>query len=344
MRRAFILLGMVLGLLAASTASAADVVKTRDSKVEGMVTATSPTEVTVSQNGTTKAVPVNEIEWITFDEEPTPLQRARTDVSRGQFEAALKAVDTIKLDEVARDEIKQDIEFLSAISTARLALQGEVEFSEAEKLLTAFLSAHPKSYHQLEASEVLGELLMAAGQFAKARECYERVGKAPWPEYKLRAAVAVGQILLAEKKPQEAMKFFQYVLDSKAEDDQAAAQRSVAALGKARCLADASKPDEAIKIAEEVIAKADAEDAELLGRAYLVLGIAQRKAGRSQDALYALLHVDAMYSVNRETHAEALYHLVGVWSEVKKPGRSDEARRTLAEEFGDTRWAEAIKQ
>ena len=170
MRRAFILLGMVLGLLAASTASAADVVKTRDSKVEGMVTATSPTEVTVSQNGTTKAVPVNEIEWITFDEEPTPLQRARTDVSRGQFEAALKAVDTIKLDEVARDEIKQDIEFLSAISTARLALQGEVEFSEAEKLLTAFLSAHPKSYHQLEASEVLGELLMAAGQFAKARE------------------------------------------------------------------------------------------------------------------------------------------------------------------------------
>jgi tetratricopeptide (TPR) repeat protein len=227
------------------------------------------------------------------------------------------------------------------LSNAKLALKGEREIPEAGKLMAAFVSAHPRNYHYLEACETVGDLLMALGQFSRAREYYERVGKAPWPEYKLRAAVSMGQLLLAEKKPDEAMKFFEHVLESKSDGDQAAAQRSAAILGKARCLVETGKAQEAIRAIEGIIAKADADDVDLLGGAYLVLGLAQRKAGRAQDALYALLRVHTMYSANRDHDAEALANLVPLFTELKKEDRAKEAREALKEQYSDTRWAQA---
>lgn len=342
MRRALLGIAAWLGFWGASAVDAADVVKTLDAKLEGQVTATTPTEVTLRQDDTTKSIPVNQIEWIAFEDEPAALRRARDFVAQQRYEEAAKALDNLRLEEVQRKEIREDIEFFRALSAAKLALEGSYEPAEAEKQLEAFLSTCAQSYHILAANQAAGELFMAAGQFAKAKEHYERVGKAPWPEYKLRAAVAVGQILVAEGKPQDALKYFQYVLDSKGGNQQAAAQRSVALLGKARCLAETGQPDEAIPLAEQVIRQADAEDHELLGRAYLVLGIALCKAGRMQEALFALLRVDTMYSGNREVHAEALYQLIPVWNALKKPDRAQEARRTLTEQYGESRWAKTV--
>ena len=90
---------------------------------------------------------------------------------------------------------------------------------------------------------------------------------------------------------------------------------------------------------EAIIAQADADNADLLGNAYLTLGIALEKAGRLPEAQFALLHVDTLYSASREVHAESLYHLAAVWTTLKKPQRALEARRTLADQYGDTRWA-----
>ena len=326
--------------LAAGTAWAADVVRTLDGKkVEGHVSAMSPTEVTVTQGEEAKKVPVNQIASITFEDEPALVRRARESVEKGNYDEALRAMENVRTDEIQRPEILQEIEFYIALASAKLALKGEVEIPEAGKLMSAFVTAHPQSYHFLDASEAVGDLLAALGQFSRAREYYERVGKAPWPEYKLRAAVSMGQILLAEKKPDEAMKFFQHVLDANAEGEQAASQRSVAMLGKARCLAEAGKAEEAIRSVEGVIAKADPEDAGLLGRAYLILGIAQRKAGRATDAMYALLRVDTMYSGNRDVHAESLANLAQVFAELKNEARAKEAKEALRDQYSDTRWA-----
>lgn len=342
--RAFFLMVMVVGCLAARTGWSADVVRTVDgNKVEGQVSAMSPTEVTVTQGGSTKTVPVNQIELITFDGEPNLVRRARESVRDGRYEDAGKALENVKTEDIQRAEILQDIEFYGALSDAKRALKGEIEIPEAGKRMLAFVSAYPKSYHYLEACETVGDLLVALGQFSRAREFYERVGKAPWPEYKLRAAVSMGQILLAEKKPAEAMKFFQHVLDSKSDDDQAAAQRSAATLGKARCLVETGKPDEAAQLADGVVAKADPDDTDLLARAYLVLGIAHRKAGRAQDAMYALLRVDTMYFSNHEAHAEALAHLVPVFTALKKEDRAKETRRVLEDQYGETRWGQAAE-
>jgi len=323
-----------------NAAWAADAVRTDKGKVDGQVSAMSPTEVTVSEGGSSRKVPVNRIEWITFEEDPALVRGARESVAKGRYEEAFKALENVKIEDIQRAEIKQDIEFYSALASAKLALEGKLEIPEAGKRMAAFVAAHPESYHYFQACETVGDLLAALGQFAKAREYYERVGKAPWPEYKLRASAAMGQILLAEKKPAEAMKFFQHVLDASPEGDQAAPQRSVAMLGKARCFLEAGKPDEAIKLAGDVLAKADADDADVLGRAYLVLGLAERKAGRNQEAMFALLRVDTMYASNRDTHAEALANLVPVFTALKKGDRAKEAKDVLEAQYGDTRFAQ----
>ncbi len=327
----------------AALAATADVVKTLDGKVEGRLSAMSPLEVTVSQDGNTKTIPVNQIESISFDEEPALLRRAREAVATERYDEASKALENIRTDEIERAEILQDIEFYAALSDAKLALKGDLEIREAGKRMRAFLTNHPNSFHHLEACAVVGDLLAALGQYAAAREQYERVGKAPWPEYKLRASVAMGQMLLAERKPEEALKAFQRVLDAKAEGERAAAQRSIASVGKARCLLQLGKHDEALQLANTMIADADPDNVELLGQAYLVVGIAQRKAGRLQDAMFALLRVDTMYSQNRDIHAEALAHLVEVFAALKKEDRARDARRALEEQYGDTRWANGIQ-
>jgi tetratricopeptide (TPR) repeat protein len=304
----------------------------------------SPTEVTVTQGGDAKKVPVNQIASITFEEDTALVRRARESAEKGNYEEALRALENVKTDDIQRAEILQDVEFYTALASAKLALRGELEIPEAGKRMAAFVSSYPQNYHYLEACEAVGDLLAALGQFARAREYYERVGKAPWPEYKLRAALSMGQILMAEEKPGEAMKFFQHVLDANAEGEDAASRRSVALLGKARCLAESGKMEDAIKAAEAVIAKADPEDTDLLGRAYLVLGVAQRKAGRAQNALYAFLHVDTMYSGNRDVHAESLANLVQVFTELKNEGRAKETRAMLKDQYGDTRFARGIEE
>jgi tetratricopeptide (TPR) repeat protein len=304
----------------------------------------SATEVTVSMGNTSETVPVNQIEGITFDDEPVTLRAVRSDVAGGRYDQALAVIDKIDVSQVGRAEIQQEIEFYKVFGTARAALAGEGEIAEAAKQVAAFLAAAPNNYHFFEAGETAGELAMAVGQFAKARECYETVGKkAPWTEYRMRAAVGVGKALLGEKKIEEALKFFEGALAMKGEVDLTEPYRRTATLGKARCLAETKQFDQGVRLAEGVIAQADPEDATLLAEAYNAKGIALVKAGRNQEALYAFLHVETLYAADPQAHAETLFWLVRVWGDLKNPQRALEARRALGEQYPESRFSQELK-
>ena len=85
----------------------------------------SPTEVTVSQGGANKRVPVNQIESITFEEDSQLVRTARDAAVAGRYEDALKALENVKVDEIERAEIKEDVEFYAALELreARLGWQ-----------------------------------------------------------------------------------------------------------------------------------------------------------------------------------------------------------------------------
>ena len=205
--------------------------------------------------------------------------------------------------------------------------------------MKAFADANSKSYHYFEASEVVGDLLVAVRQYALAADYYDRLDKAPWPDYKMRAGVAAGRALLAQGKIAEAQAAFDKVIAIDAEGDLAQGQRALARLGKARGLVAGKKTDEAIKLGTEVLKGADPKDVPLLAQAYNVLGTAYRQAGRTEEALLAFLRVDVLYASPPDAHAEALANLAELWEQVHKTERANRARKTLDEQYPDSPWA-----
>jgi tetratricopeptide (TPR) repeat protein len=184
---------------------------------------------------------------------------------------------------------------------------------------------------------------VAAGNYSKAEEYYARLAKAPWPDYKMRAQIAMGRALLAQGKTAEANKAFDEVVINEAPGDLAESQRMAAKVGKARCLAAADKTDQAIKTLEDIIAKADADNTELHALAYNALGSSLRKAGKSKEALLAYLHVDLLYSSIPEAHAEALANLEQLFNELHKPVHAKEVRAVLDDRYKNSRWARGVK-
>ena len=96
--------------------------------------------------------------------------------------------------------MQQDVEFYKALCSAKLALGGSMKIVDAGRMVKSFADANPKSYHYLEASETVGDLLVALGQYPQAAEYYARLENAPWPDYKMRAGVASGRALLSARQ------------------------------------------------------------------------------------------------------------------------------------------------
>jgi len=124
----------------------------------------------------------------------------------------------------------------------------------------------------------------------------------------------------------------------RAEGEMADAQRLAARLGKARCLAANKKTEEAIKDIESIIERANAEQTDLLAQAYNALGNAYAAAGKTKEAIFAFLHVDLLYYMNGDAHAEALANLVLLWKKDNKPERAQRALQTLESRYRNSPW------
>jgi tetratricopeptide (TPR) repeat protein len=341
MNRRCLILTLVLSFVLGGVGQAFDTIKTTGRKLSGHIKGMDSTKIDFEQGasgGLVQEVPVNEVLTVYYEAEPAELTAAKNHVLAGRYSEALAALERIK-EEPVRREMQQDIAFYKASCSAKLALGGSLKITDAGRMMRAFADANPKSYHYFEASETVGDLLVALGQYAQAAEYYARLDGAPWPDYKMRAGVAAGRALLSQGKAREAAAAFDKVRTIEADGDPAQAQRTAASLGKASALVALKKPDEAVKIVEDILQKGDPEDAPLMARAYNVLGTAQRAAGRTKEALLAFLHVDILYSSVPDAHAEALANLAQLWEQVHKTDRATRARQALEEQYKDSPWA-----
>lgn len=306
----------------------------------GEVTDMTPTEIKLTKSaGGSRTIAVNEIKSIQFAEEPTELSQARLNAGNGAYANASTALNKINASDIKRDYIKQDIEFYKALVAARLALGGAGEITEAGRQLNAFVRANPKNYHYLAAYEAMGDLLMAAEKFDAAQRQYAELAKAPWADYKMRAAVATGRSLQAQGKHDDAIREFDAALALATDSPDAQNQKLSATLGKAVSLAESGRVDQAVSAIEKVIQDADPEEKELHARAYIALGKCYEKGDQKKDALLAFLHVDVLYATVPEAHAEALAHLAPLWQAVGQEERAREARKTLKDRYGNSKWA-----
>lgn len=305
----------------------------------GEITKMTPLEVTIQRGSSSKAVPVSEIRTINFGGEPSELSQVRMHAENGNFAVALGALEKIDPKQLKEEMIQQDVEFYKAYIAAKRALLGEVPVADAGREVYSFVSNNKQNYHFLQATELLGDLLLATGKYGDAQRQYEKLGQTPWPSYKMRAAVLTGRALQAEKKHAEALQQFNAALSLKDDSEEGNRQKLAAQLGKSVSLAATGKVDEGVNVVEQVISQANPEDRELNARAYNALGNCYELAGQAKPALFAYLHTDLLYSSVPEAHAEALSRLAVLWEKIGKPTEAREARETLQEKYASTRWA-----
>jgi len=333
-------IGITLATGTANAQATADRLRLTKGSEAGEVIDMSPTEVTVKKTPAgERKIAVNTIKTLTFHGEPLELTQARVNAGNGGFSKALELLDKINVAAIKRDYVKQDVEYYKALCAARLALGGTGEIGKAGQQLSSFARGNPKSFHFLEAAEVIGDLLMAGERYPQAEKTYGELAKAPWPEYKIRSAVAVGRSLQAQNKPADAIKQFDAALAVVDDTPESQKQKLAATLGKAVSLAESGKGDEAVTTIEKIIQDADPSDKELQARAHNALGTCYEKAGRKKDALFSFLYVDVIYNTIPEAHAEALSHLTALWKAVGQDERSREARQMLLDKYAGSRWA-----
>jgi tetratricopeptide (TPR) repeat protein len=344
-RRLSLLVTVLLGLPWPASAAAQQfdsVVGERGAPTFGTITEITRVQITMETNQGKKLFPVNEIQKITFKDEPRELRNARDGILRGQLENSRSDLEKISPDGIARKEILQDIEFYKAYCDGRLALVGGGDKAAAVKALRTFVEnpANSQSFHYFAAVELLGDLAIALASFDNGIKYYNMLAEAPWPDAKMKGAILEGNAMVASAQYEQALAKFDSVLAASQDDARAREQKLLATLGRAVCLAGTGKPEEGIGLVTKIIDESNSQEKPVLfAKAYNALGTCYLKANKRQDALLAFLHVDLLFNQDPDAHAEALYHLSSLWKEENKSERALKARSLLESRYSGSPWA-----
>ena len=344
MLKRLVLLAVVAGLASAfPTAAWAQFdevyVNRQPTPNRGTITSMTKDEIGMDMAGVARTFPVNEITRILYGDENIELKNARNAVQQKNYNAALNELRKLQNAQIGREYIKQDVDYYTALCLARVAMSEGGDKKAAEKAMLDFARSAPNSWHFYDAAEILGDLAAASGDHAAAVRYYSGLAKAPWEDYRMRANIAVGNSLLAQNNPAEALARFNEVLGASLSTPEAATQKVFAQIGKAQCLALTGKPDEGVAMIKEIIEKNDPSDSALFAKAYNALGNCYLKANKTKEALQAFLHTDILFYADGPSHAEALYHLSKLWSEVNKSDRAVAARNMLRERYSGSAWS-----
>lgn len=305
----------------------------------GRITSMSATAVVVSSTAGDRTFPANQIRNIVFEEDTGEIRTLKNRVVNGQLEQALTEVNAMNLAQVTRPEARADLDYIKAYCMAKLSLQGVGDKVAAGGALVGFIRTHTSSYHLFEAAELTGHVSQAMGRFDVSAQYFSKLAAAPWPDVQMKGKVLEAGALIAQGDFTKAAVKYDEVLGLPNNDAASNRQKVFATIGKAYCTGQAGKPDEGISLVNEVIKEGDSQDLELFGRAYNALGVCHLKAGRKKDAVRAFLHTDLMFNSNADAHAEALYHLSGLWDELQQAERALKARSLLKSRYASTAWA-----
>ena len=324
----------ILILLTASVAAADRINLIEGRPFNGTIVGVTRERVSIDLDNKKEEVAANMIESTVYEGEPSGINAARIAIRNSRMDEALDAlskVDAAKLPDNAY--IKQDYAFLLAYVKGQLALTESGDLKEAENAVASFIKDHSRSYHYYEACQLYGDILVTAGKFEQAKKAYDALSKAPWPEYSLKAKVALGNAEISENKIAEARKLFDEVIKAQDDSSQVETQKHLAQVGLSKCLVAENKIDQAVKELEAFIAKTNPENTVLQATIYNALGFAYEKADNAAFAINAYLSVDVLYSGARNEHIAALRSLSLLWRKTGRNDRAEEVEKRLKEMY-----------
>lgn len=305
---------------------------------KGNIKAMGKDEVMLEMSGAERPFAVNEIQRISYSDEPTELTNARNATLQKNWNVAESELKKLDGQTFPRDLIRQDVEYYKALCLAKRAMTEGGDKDGALAAMLQFARTNPNNYHFYDSAEILGDLAVSAGKYPEAVKFYGPIENAPWGDYKMRAKNAVGRALVAQNDFQGALGRFDEVLAIDVSTAEAGREKQFATIGKAQCAAELGKPDEGIALLQDIIAKNDPADGVLFGRTYNALGRCYLKANKPKDARDAFLFTDILFPNEPDAHAEALYHLSKIWTDLNKTERAVAARNTLKEKYAGSPW------
>jgi tetratricopeptide (TPR) repeat protein len=288
--------------------------------------------------GAPKQYAINEVKFIQIPGEPKDLMDVRQATLRGQYDHVIETIGKIPPAELKSDQVRREVDFYRALAMARMAEAGSGDPAAAGKALLAWVTANKDSHHYYDANEAAGDLLVSMQRFELAPRYYTELAAAPWPDAKMRAAIAIGRSLQAQNKHAEAVAQFDEATKIDAKGKAAETLILAARIGKAKSTVAVGKADEGVKVLNELIDAAAVDNVTALAMAYNALGDAYLKLGKPKEALFAYMHTDLLYNQTADLHAEALYHLKDLHEKDNHPERAKEVADTLKTRYASSRW------
>jgi tetratricopeptide (TPR) repeat protein len=345
-KQSFLLMLVLLMLTGGSSPLwAVDTIFKSDGKrVDGTITTFSKTEIDVQQGTRTTKVPVNEIERITWNQEPTDLRNARGSELAGNLERALELYEAVKSGTNSlSNTAKTDVDYLIARTKARAALRDKSKADGAIATLQAFKSANANNFRYYELHEFLGKLHAVKGDSAASKAAFDEMGSSPFNDMKMAARIYTADAMLDAGDLAGAQAEYAAVAGMSASTQPEINRRNQARLGQALCLVKQNQGEKAIELCDLVIQDTTPEHRVEQATAFLRKGDALQAAGRNQHALMSYLKVDLLFEDQPPLHAEALFQLTNLWAAVGKPDRASDARARLLSQYTNSEWAEKLQ-
>ncbi len=342
-----VILGTFSFVVAGGSVFAADIVlrKSTDSRESGTIKSQTQDGIVIeSLTKKETTIPANDIRRVDWDGASTTLKLALNSEERGDLQGALTSYEKVLTEvDASNTNLKTDLEFLIARASGNLAKADPTKLADAIKKLDAYQNAHATTFRYYDCLLLLGDLYLLSEDYTAAQATFVKLDASKFDDYKMASKIAQGRLMLRKDNVPAAQKLFQEVEAKPANSDSEKSRKYEARLGLATCLQRLSKYDEAALELDKIIKEAPASDAKTMGEAYLRKGdnlLASSRPNAKKEALLAYLHVDVLFSSEKDLHAEALYHLAKLWNEVGQPGRAADARAILSsEEYKNSEWA-----
>lgn len=343
------LLGIAVAVLTSSPTVAAETVSRKSVRQtsSGDVEKVTRDKITLKSRSKTISIPANDIKAVKWSREPPVLNRARNDERANQLEKALAGYEEAKkAAKSARLELKADLDFGIASTTAKLAMAGTGKIETAVGLLEAFGKGHLNSYHFYECQDLLGRLLTKQQEWGNAESAFNLLGESPLQEYKMAAQIGKARILLQKDAgdASAAIAAFDIVIGMKPAGGGEKIRQLDALFGKVDALLATNQYDNALGLAEKVIDDPDIQDESVLARAYLRRGNCFMAMGKPKLAALTFLYVDRLLFKNKSAHAEALFHLSQLWEKLGRSGDADDAGTRLRTLYPESEWTKKLDQ
>ena len=306
-------------------------------RIRGTIVSSTPDQIVVNTDDGNKNVASWDVRLIRF-EGSNELVKAKSAYGDDRFSACYDQLNS--LGSLDRDLMQQDADFYKAMSAARISLRGgKVTMDQAATLLRQFMQSHPNSFHTYEVMDMFGDLAIATGRFDAAETQFAKTAACSWPEISFNGTLKAGKAQLYSGKYDEAIASFKATERDDNGEAYAVQAKLVARCLRAQALGLSGKTAGGMENANSIIKNENSKNIDLFAHAYNALGTCYAKENKNKEAIRAFLHTDLLFTIEPDSHAQALYNLVELWAATERPDRAARARQKLTERYRNTFWA-----